>query len=104
MPTDWEAQYQKGETPWDKGAPSPGLVDFLAPSADLEATASRYAMGLLANSQQSIRIAKTIINSVSGVHIRPEAELQQTFESTCDGQDFREGYAAFIAKRRPRFE
>lgn len=30
MPTDWEAQYQKGETPWDKGAPSPGLVDFLS--------------------------------------------------------------------------
>ena len=30
MPTDWEAQYEKGETPWDKGAPSPGLLDFLA--------------------------------------------------------------------------
>jgi SAM-dependent methyltransferase len=30
MPTDWEAQYQKGETPWDKGAPSPALLDFLA--------------------------------------------------------------------------
>ena len=30
MPTDWEANYQKNETPWDKGAPSPGLVDFLA--------------------------------------------------------------------------
>lgn len=30
MATDWEAQYQKGETPWEKGAPSPGLVDFLA--------------------------------------------------------------------------
>ena len=30
MPTDWEAQYEKGETPWEKGAPSPGLVDFLA--------------------------------------------------------------------------
>ncbi len=30
MPTDWEGQYQKGETPWDKGAPGPGLVDFLA--------------------------------------------------------------------------
>lgn len=29
MPTDWEAAYQKQETPWDKGAPSPGLVDFL---------------------------------------------------------------------------
>jgi len=30
MTTDWEAQYQKGETPWEKGAPSPGLVDYLA--------------------------------------------------------------------------
>ena len=30
MPTDWEDHYQRGETPWDKGAPSPGLVDFLA--------------------------------------------------------------------------
>lgn len=30
MATNWEEQYQKGETPWEKGAPSPGLVDFLA--------------------------------------------------------------------------
>lgn len=29
MSTDWESLYQKGDTHWDKGAPSPGLVDFL---------------------------------------------------------------------------
>lgn len=29
MPTDWEAHYQRGETPWDKGAPCPGLMDWL---------------------------------------------------------------------------
>ena len=29
MPTDWEERYHKNETPWEKGAPSPGLVDFL---------------------------------------------------------------------------
>ncbi|MCE9611456.1 MAG: methyltransferase domain-containing protein [Chthoniobacter sp.] len=29
MPTDWEANYQKNETPWEKGGPSPGLVEFL---------------------------------------------------------------------------
>ncbi len=29
MPTDWELRYQTGDTPWDKGEPSPGLVDFL---------------------------------------------------------------------------
>lgn len=30
MATNWEDQYQRGETPWEKGAASPGLVDFLA--------------------------------------------------------------------------
>ncbi len=30
MSTDWEQHYQDGETPWDKGAPSPGLVAWLA--------------------------------------------------------------------------
>jgi SAM-dependent methyltransferase len=26
---DWENAYRQKDTPWDKGAPSPGLVDFL---------------------------------------------------------------------------
>jgi SAM-dependent methyltransferase len=30
MPTDWENRYLTHDTPWEKGAPSPGLVDFLA--------------------------------------------------------------------------
>ena len=29
-PTDWEARYQTGDMPWEKGEASPGLVDFLA--------------------------------------------------------------------------
>jgi len=27
--TDWEARYQTGDMPWEKGEASPGLVDFL---------------------------------------------------------------------------
>ncbi len=30
METDWEALYQANDMRWEKGAPSPGLVDFLA--------------------------------------------------------------------------
>lgn len=30
MPTNWEAHYQEGDTPWEKRGPSPGLVDFLS--------------------------------------------------------------------------
>src|SRR5260370_23989882 len=35
-PTDWENRYQTGDMPWEKGEPSPGLVDFLAAHRDLE--------------------------------------------------------------------
>jgi hypothetical protein len=33
--TDWEGRYQAGETSWDKGAASPGLVDFLETHPEL---------------------------------------------------------------------
>jgi len=34
-PTNWESLYQAGDMRWEKGAPSPGLVDFLAAHPDL---------------------------------------------------------------------
>ena len=35
MENDWETRYQTNDMPWEKGAPSPGLVDFLAKQAHL---------------------------------------------------------------------
>ena len=32
---NWEQRYQTHDMPWEKGAPSPGLVDFLATHRDL---------------------------------------------------------------------
>ena len=29
-PTDWEARYQMGDTPWEKGEAAPPLIDFLS--------------------------------------------------------------------------
>ena len=37
--TNWEAHYQSNDMPWEKGGPSPGLVDFLAANSQLERTA-----------------------------------------------------------------
>lgn len=34
----WETRYQTRDMPWEKGAPSPGLVDFLAAHPDLTGT------------------------------------------------------------------
>lgn len=36
--TDWEGRYQAQDTPWDKGEPSPGLIDFLAAHPELPRT------------------------------------------------------------------
>jgi SAM-dependent methyltransferase len=36
--TDWEGRYQSGDMPWEKGEPSPGLVDFLTGHPDLSKT------------------------------------------------------------------
>jgi SAM-dependent methyltransferase len=36
MENVWESRYQAKETNWDKGEPSPGLVDFLAAHPQLE--------------------------------------------------------------------
>lgn len=35
----WEARYQSNDMPWEKGEPSPGLVDFLAAHPALPRTA-----------------------------------------------------------------
>lgn len=32
---DWELRYQSCEMPWEKGAPAPGLIDFLAAHPEL---------------------------------------------------------------------
>jgi hypothetical protein len=31
----WEARYQSGDSHWDKGAPAPGLVEFLQEHGEL---------------------------------------------------------------------
>ena len=36
--TNWEDRYQTGDMPWEKGEPSPGLLDFLAGHPDLPRT------------------------------------------------------------------
>jgi len=32
---EWEARYQSGDMPWEKGEPSPGLIDFLKAHLEL---------------------------------------------------------------------
>jgi len=85
-------------------AESVGLVSRVLPGAELEKAAADYARVLLANSPQAIATAKAIVNSLSRLHIQDEEVLDERFTASFASADFREGYSAFLEKRRPTFD
>ncbi|HEX4667615.1 MAG TPA: methyltransferase domain-containing protein [Chthoniobacterales bacterium] len=67
--TDWDALYERRETPWEKGQPHPALVDFLAEIGPL-------AGGILVpgcGSGHDVRALSTTANHVVGIDIAPRA-------------------------------
>ncbi|UCE32119.1 MAG: enoyl-CoA hydratase/isomerase family protein [Burkholderiales bacterium] len=80
-----------------------GLIDRVCPGGELEQQVADYARVLLANSGQSIRTAKRMVNALTGVDARLEQALHAEYEASFASADFREGYRAFVEKRRPRF-
>jgi SAM-dependent methyltransferase len=68
MPTDWEDHYRRGETPWEKGAPSPGLVDFLG-AEPLHGRVLVPGCGL----GHDVRALATTADEVLGIDIAPSA-------------------------------
>jgi enoyl-CoA hydratase/carnithine racemase len=81
-----------------------GLVDRIAAPAELERLAAQYVRSLLSNSHRSLVSAKVIVNSVAGIDVRPEQDLEHLFEESFASRDFVEGFAAFREKRSPRFD
>ncbi len=68
MPTDWEDHYRRAETPWDKGSPCPGLVDFLAESP-MRGRVLVPGCGL----GHDVRALATSAEEVLGIDIAPSA-------------------------------
>jgi methyl halide transferase len=67
--TDWEAAYQRRETPWEKGHPHPALVDFLAENGTLGGKIFVPGCG----SGHDVRALSTADNHVVGVDLAPFA-------------------------------
>ena len=72
-----------------------GLIDRI----DHDATI--LADHLLSLAPVALSAIKTICNNISNPSIHPD--LQATFEATFAGSEFREGYNAFLEKRKPHF-
>jgi len=80
-----------------------GLVDRVVPAAELAQSVAAYAADLAGLSQRSIRGAKRMVDAIAAGLPLDDAALRAEVEDAALGADFREGRAAFAAKRPPRF-
>lgn len=69
MPVDWEERYQAGDMPWEKGAPSPALAEYLAVNPPLEGRILVPGCGL----GHDARAISRADNEVTGIDIAPSA-------------------------------
>jgi SAM-dependent methyltransferase len=84
MPTDWEQRYKTGDTPWDKSAPHPALVDFLE-MQPLRRKILVPGSGL----GHDVRAISRGDNEVTGIDIAPSAvERARTFQKSA-GENYR---------------
>jgi enoyl-CoA hydratase/carnithine racemase len=80
-----------------------GLVDRLVAAEALARTVDDYAADLARLSQTSIRGAKRAVDAITRGMSAESAAFRAAVEDAALSEDFREGRAAFAAKRAPRF-
>lgn len=81
-----------------------GLVDRVVPQAELVDEAVSLAKNLAAKAPRAIALAKMAINEGISLPLDDALELEaQLFGQAADTQDRREGAAAFLEKRQPRW-
>lgn len=81
-----------------------GLVNRVAPAAELAAATDALAGELLACAPLAVGLAKGILNAAGRPALAATLEQEVAAQELCaSSEDFREGTRAFIAKRRPAF-
>ena len=67
--TDWESLYKTGDMPWEKGAPSPGLVEYFEHNPPLDGKILVPGCGL----GHDVRAISRPGNETTGLDIAPSA-------------------------------
>jgi enoyl-CoA hydratase len=80
-----------------------GLVNALHPLAEIEAATRAFAAQICRNSQYSVRALKQVIGLIAAGAAEETPETLALALDAYEGEDYREGVAAFLEKRPPRF-
>ena len=81
-----------------------GLVDRVVPEAELDGYVRDYALTIAANAPMTMHAAKTsILESLKDPADRDLAHCEQLVDACNTSQDYEEGRAAFMEKRKPKF-
>lgn len=82
-----------------------GLVNQVAPAAELDATVAAVAQALAMAPTRGIGLSKRVLNKVAGLSLAEALEYEaQIQEIAIQTDDHREGVAAFLQKRKPIFK
>lgn len=80
-----------------------GLIDRIVAADRLAEEVTAYATRLTTLARSSLRVAKATINSIADGDVGPSDELMEMYWESFAGEDFKEGFTAFLEKRKPNF-
>ena len=81
-----------------------GLVNRVVADADLESTVTEMARTIAGNAPLTVRCSKLVVGEVlKDASIRNVAATERAVEACFASNDYKEGQAAFMEKRKPRF-
>lgn len=80
-----------------------GMINEIVDPAALDDRADRLAREIAANAGNSVRAAKAVTAMISAGVLAETPESRRFYDESFYSEDFREGAAAFMEKRPPRF-
>jgi enoyl-CoA hydratase/carnithine racemase len=82
-----------------------GLVNRVIPKGELEAQTREYALKIADNAPLSVAAHKFFVREASkAANLRDTEKIREWSTRCFNSDDYKEGVAAFMGKRRPRFQ
>ncbi len=82
-----------------------GLIHAVCPAAELESQSLELAERLAAMPTRALALIKQALNASLANDLEAKLQLEEKLQSEASAtEDYREGVAAFLAKRKPRFQ